>query len=402
MTVSDRLADPRLGRLNRGLLGFRVALYVAVMINIFAVDPGAPMWLVAVLVVLMLIPALPMPLLRDVRVEVGVTISLAVSFVLWWQYGPLLAIELLPINAVTVSGLLLPRRTARGILIFALGLQLAALAAEGVAGSGLILFGHPQSPGALLTRTVIGCLVAGIGFGFLTVGAVLRDYQNEIAERSRVEVRLTEVVRHKNSLINSVAHELRTPLTAVFGFSQALGDSELRLDEADRRAFARTVADESRRLVNVVDNLIVEARVKVNGLVSSVEALDLDEELRAIWTQVHPAEGWELQIEGKGSVRADRHRLRQLLTNLLDNALSVGASPLRVAITETSDRLIGEFENCGAAFQEPFGEYLPEQVPTVKGHTGLGLRAARTLAQAMSGDLHYHNGTFVLSLPSSR
>jgi K+-sensing histidine kinase KdpD len=162
------------------------------------------------------------------------------------------------------------------------------------------------------------------------------------------------------------------------------------------------VADESRRLVNVVDNLIVEARVRVSGLAATVEAIHLDEEIRSIWNQFHHDDGWELRIEGSGSVQADRVRLRQLLTNLVDNALTVGESPLRVAILEKSNVLIGHFENGGAAFLEPFSEFSPEQVPTAKGHTGLGLRAARTLAQSMSGDLQYRDGAFVLSLPTSR
>ncbi|MFN2487172.1 MAG: histidine kinase dimerization/phospho-acceptor domain-containing protein [Acidimicrobiia bacterium] len=169
-----------------------------------------------------------------------------------------MVIEILPIFSLTVSGLLLSRRGARLMVALALFLQICAIAVEVAAlGGGLPAF-H-SAGGSLVTRMVVTGLIAGVGLGFITAGAVLRDYQNEIAERSRVEVRLTELVRHKNNLINSVTHELRTPLTAVFGFSQALGDAALNLGEMDRFALARTVADESRRLVNVVDNLIVEA-----------------------------------------------------------------------------------------------------------------------------------------------
>lgn len=399
MTTPDRLADPRLGQLNRGLLGFRIALYLAVIVSLYGGESQPAPLLVAALVVFTFFPAIPVGRLLDYRIEVAVATSLAVACGLWWQYGSLLAIEFLPLFSLTVSGLLLPKRRARTMVVAALILEAAALVVAIGATAGLSWPGFHAAPDILLTRIVLTGMVAGVGIGFLRVGAVLRDYQKELAERTRTEVRLTEVVRHKNNLINSVAHELRTPLTAVFGFSSALGDAALDLGEGDRAALARTVADESRRLVNVVDNLIVEARFEATGLESSVEPVELDEEIQLIWEQFRLEHGWELRIEGAGTVWADRVRLRQLLTNLVDNAVSVGEPPLRVAITARSDLLVGQFENGGLPVFEPFGEPNAEAVPTVRGRTGLGLRAARTLARSMRGDLRYLDGAFVLSLP---
>ncbi|CAN5823534.1 hypothetical protein BH18ACT6_BH18ACT6_07390 [soil metagenome] len=402
MTVNARLADPRLARLNRGLLGFRIVLYLSVIASLFGTGARPSPYLVAALVLFTFLPALSLSWMKDVRIEVGVAISVAVSFGLWWRYGSLLAIEILPIFSLTVSGLLLSRRGARLMVALALFLQICAIAVEVAAlGGGLPAF-H-SAGGSLVTRMVVTGLIAGVGLGFVTVGAVLRDYQNEIAEGSRVEARLTKLVRHTNNLINSVAHELRTPLTAVFGFSQALGDAALNLGEMDRFALARTVADESRRLVNVVDNLIVEARVEATGLASAAEIVNLNEEILATWKQFNLEDRWQLRIEGAGAVWADRQRLRQLLTNLVENVVSVGQPLLRVAISSQHDatggRLVGEFEHGGAFIFEPFGEFSGDQSPTSKGQTGLGLRAARTLAQSMSGDLKYRDGAFLLSLP---
>ncbi|MGI8515350.1 MAG: hypothetical protein ACR2NT_09465 [Acidimicrobiia bacterium] len=186
MTVNARLADPRLARLNRGLLGFRIVLYLSVIASLFGTGARPSPYLVAALVLFTFLPALSLSWMKDVRIEVGVAISVAVSFGLWWRYGSLLAIEILPIFSLTVSGLLLSRRGARLMVALALFLQICAIAVEVAAlGGGLPAF-H-SAGGSLVTRMVVTGLIAGVGLGFVTVGAVLRDYQNEIAERSRVE-----------------------------------------------------------------------------------------------------------------------------------------------------------------------------------------------------------------------
>jgi signal transduction histidine kinase len=387
-----RLADPRFARLNRGLLGFRIALYLAVILTLLREDP--PPLLVLVLVFFTFVPALPVSSLRDVRVELGVSISLATAFGLWWLYGPTLAIEVLPLFSLTVSGLLLPRRTASRMLGIAIGMQAAAVFAEVAARSGIGLYAF-HTPGATVERLVVTGLAAGVGLGFIELGSVLRAFQSELAERSREEVRLVDLVAHKNNLVNSVAHELRTPLTAVLGFSQALGRSTSSMDEHERSSLARTVAQQSRRLVNAIDNLVVEARSEVTGLQNQEEPVDLIDELETVWKTFDLDERWELSISGAGIARADRLRVRHLLNNLLENAVGAGHSPVRVTVKSRGQVVIGTFHH-PIELLVPFGGF-GKSTPTE--NSGLALRAARTLAEAMHGELRYHEQAFELTLP---
>ena len=405
--VAERLTDPRFARLNRGLLGFRIALYVSLGASLVGIDPTPSPVLFVLLGLLALVPAIQVKALERFRVETGVSISLAVAFVLWWRFGSLIALEVLPLFSLAVSGLLLSR--ARGAVLagVAAAVQLFQLFTHWAASTGyeLPFFHTVGDRSQLYSRLVMFGLVCVVGVAFLRVGAILRDYQAELAVKTGEEVRLTEIVRHKNSLINAVAHELRTPLTAVLGLSLALGDRHLALKDEDRWALARTVADESRRLANVLENLVVEARSEATGLATKAETVDMAVEIRAIWNQLDPSSDWTLHMVGEGLVRADRLRTRHLVKNLLDNSLRHGLSPVTIDIFPSEGAVVCKFRDAGGGVDPAtearlFHEYEPESAYTKAGGTGLGLRIARILARSMGGDLLYVDGSFVLSLPA--
>ena len=335
---TDRLTDPRFARLNRGLLGFRIALYISLCASLIGIDPQPGPAVFVLLGLLALVPAIQVRSMERFRVETGVSISLVVAFLLWWRFGSLIALEVLPLFSLAVSGLLLSRFRAAVLAGVAAAIQLLQVLAHWAASNGSDLpYFHPVGDQSqLYSRFVVFGLVCVIGVAFLRVGAILRDYQVELAVTTGEQVRLTEIVRHKNSLINAVAHELRTPLTAVLGLSLALGDRQLSLKDEDRWALARTVGDESRRLANVLENLVVEARSEATGLATKSESVDLAVEIEANWAQLDPSNGWTLDVVGGGLVIADRLRTRHLIKNLLDNSIRHGRSPVRVDIGTTA------------------------------------------------------------------
>lgn len=402
---TERLTDPRFARLNRGLLGFRIALYVSLGASLIGVEPQPAPAVFVLLGLLALVPAIQVRALERFRVETGVSISLAVALVLWWRFGSLIALEVLPLFSLAVSGLLLSRFRAAVLAGVAAALQLLQVLADWAAMQGYELpyFHTVGDRSQLYSRLVVFGLVCVIGVAFLRVGAILRDYQVELALTTGEQIRLTEIVRHKNSLINAVAHELRTPLTAVLGLSLAMGDRHLSLKDEDRWALARTVADESRRLANVLENLVVEARSEATGLATKYETVDLALEIETIWGQLDPSNAWSLDVVGSGLAIADRLRARHLIKNLLDNSIRHGLSPVRVDIEAAAGLAVCTFRDAGGGVDPTvearlFHEYEPESAHTRAGGTGLGLRIARILARSMGGDLVYADGSFVLTL----
>lgn len=249
--------------------------------------------------------------------------------------------------------------------------------------------------------------LAALGVVLAVVGDSVR------AARARQDVILQGAVeesRARTQLLASVGHELRTPLTAVVGFSQVLRDGNLSKQEVD--GLIAALAREAFDLSGIVDDLLVAAREQIGEL----SVIEVRVDVRAQVAQV--LEGWERSIGQKIDVDsapdvkalADPARLRQIVRNLLTNALRYGGDHVRIEIkaapewvhVRVCDDGKGIPRNRWQRIFEPYErETGKDQQPA---SVGLGLAVSRQLARLMGGDLTYvHNGesVFELSLPKA-
>lgn len=194
------------------------------------------------------------------------------------------------------------------------------------------------------------------------------------------------------------SHELKTPLTVLSGEAEtALRDESL--PPMDRERFVSQL-DELRRLARIVDGLTLLAKADAGQITLKLEPLRFDELVREALADAQIlAEPQRIQVELAAceeiSVRGDRHRLRQLLLNLADNAVKYNQSQGRVTMSLRRDGNFAEFKiyNSGPGIPP---EILPRvfdrfyrgdlaHSPTVDG-CGLGLSIAQWIVSA-------HNGT---------
>ncbi len=386
----NRLVDHSLGRLNRGLLIFRLGLYAAVMVGLvdrLGQDSGIAIPAVAAVALLPAFPKLPG------KIEIGVGTTLVLEFVLTIAAGAFLALQFLPLFSVVVACLLLTRRAAVWALGGAVGFQLATI---------WMHVADLLPPGAEFADLIGETLLLGaVGIGFLDIGGVLRRYQAQLVTQAEEELRLTEVIEAKDQLIDSIAHEIRTPVTAVLGLSSELNSGAF--DHEETVEIAALVATESRRLAHLVDNLVYQSRSEIGTLASSGETVVLRDSLQAAW-QLLGLDSDALHVAGDESATGDRRRLEHIFVNLFDNSARHGSLPVNVEVTNGNGQVTVRFEDGGSGIasdrQKLFGRYDVESDGHRPNTIGLGLPVSRMLARHMAGDMSIDaDGAVVIVLP---
>ncbi len=229
--------------------------------------------------------------------------------------------------------------------------------------------------------------ISGVGFSEGTVYA-FRD----LTEERRVD-------ELKAEFVATVSHELRTPLAAVHGAALTLRRDDLRLDDATRDSLLQVVADQSDRLAGIVNDILLASRLETDGLVIGRERVDPAELARRVVdaARAHAPDSIAIELSAPAEappVAADPDRVRQVLGNLLDNAVkySPDGGQVVVALEETEgalrfsvlDRGIGIPATEHERIFERFYRLDPNLTRGVGG-TGLGLYICRELVRRMGG-----------------
>ena len=219
-----------------------------------------------------------------------------------------------------------------------------------------------------------------------------------VAMRDLTEERALEEARR--DFVATASHELRTPLSSVYGAARTLLNRDL--DEARRAQLLGLVASESGRLSAILDELLLASRIDARALTLSPSPCDAGALAREVveLARERAGEGVELFLAldgGTPAALADPDRLRQVLVNLVDNAIKYSpgggrvdvrvaasaAAPARVRI-EVADRGLG----IPAAERERIFDKFYRLDPSLTrgvGGTGLGLYICRQLVQGMGG-----------------
>jgi PAS domain S-box-containing protein len=219
------------------------------------------------------------------------------------------------------------------------------------------------------------------------------------AEAARVAAEAADTA--KTQLLATVSHELRTPLTAIGGYAELL-ELGLRgeLNEAQREDVQRVRAAQQHMLA-LLDDLLLYFRLGMGGLTAEVSSISLTDILGGLTSFVAPqasARRIDLRVESPVTqvrVQADVDRARQILINLLQNAVKFSPSDTKV---ELSTSIEEEFVDVSVRDRGPgisaetlasvFEPFVQLGLPTAtRGGFGLGLAISRRLAELMGGSL---------------
>jgi len=255
-------------------------------------------------------------------------------------------------------------------------------------------------------------LVALLGRLVATAVQNIRAYE---AERKRVEelARLSEL---RADFVSLVSHELRSPMAAVIGAARTLQDRWRMLSASQRESFLALIGDETSRLADLVADVLDTSRIEAGTFSYRFEEVDLG---RVVDEAVETAALAQQEVPVVGSVpgmlpaiRGDHARLRQVLGNLIENAVkySPEGGEVRVSAAAANGAVQIEVRDAGPGIPQDqqrriFEKFGRVDVPGAsKPGTGLGLFIARSIAEAHGGSLEVisgveHGSTFTLTLP---
>jgi len=247
---------------------------------------------------------------------------------------------------------------------------------------------------------------------------VVLRVRNLLATR-RLHVELARAYRHKSEFLASMSHELRTQLSSVIGFSELLlSDTSDRFDEPRRRKFLAQINSSGRYLLDLTSDILDLAEIESGHIGLRLETVMIVEVVHGVIRTMEPLAAKKAilikaDLAAAGQVEADAGKLRQMLLNLVSNAVkftpdgghvTIGARRLADTVEiSVSDDGIGIAES---EFEHLFEEFrqVDSDISREKQGTGLGLALTKRFVELHGGDIRLasevgRGNVFTLSLP---
>ena len=225
-----------------------------------------------------------------------------------------------------------------------------------------------------------------------------------------------EANRSKSEFLAVVSHELRTPLNGILGFAELL---EMEAQSADQTEYARTIHESGKHLLSVVNDLLDLSKIEAGRM----ELVPVRFALRPLIDEIAALHRGDAQ--GKGlrfdlflgenlppELCTDPTRLRQILNNLLNNAIKfTSAGWVSLSVDAAGQQLLFKVADSGCGIDPAYQPLVFEKFRQVErfatrshGGTGLGLALAREFAQMMGGEIRLESevgrgAIFTLALP---
>ncbi|RLD56278.1 MAG: hypothetical protein DRJ05_11570, partial [Bacteroidetes bacterium] len=229
----------------------------------------------------------------------------------------------------------------------------------------------------------------------------------------------------KSVFLANMSHEIRTPMNAIVGFSEILSDQDLSIKE--RKEFINYITQGSNTLMSLIEDIIDITKIEAGQIKINFAECDVDsmmDELYATFLKIKEKDGRrkvELRLNKPSygenlSISTDPSRIRQILSNLLGNALKFTSSGFIELglILDNPNQVKFYVKDTGIGIPKDKQEIVFErfgQVENEKGYgangTGLGLSISKKLAKLLGGDLTLESeegkgSTFSLGLPVIR
>ena len=227
----------------------------------------------------------------------------------------------------------------------------------------------------------------------------LGESLNRMSDSFRKKIdELERLTRLQSEFIGNVSHEVRNPIFAISGYLEALSMANLR--DEQRKRYAEKALANLQRLNALFNDLIEIARLEYREDLIRPDVFDLQELTHEVAEMLRPKaerQGLHLEVENVPVlVKADRNRIRQVLTNLIDNAIAyTEEGTIRCRFRRRLDKVRVEVVDTGRGIEEDHLDRIFERFYRINpdrsrksGGTGLGLSIVKQILQAHDEPIH--------------
>jgi len=253
----------------------------------------------------------------------------------------------------------------------------------------------------------------GLLLGRVVATAVLNIRSYEAERKTVDELRRLSALRA--DFVSLVSHELRSPMAAVIGAARTLQGRWRELTADQRESFLALIADETGRLADLISDVLDTSRIEAGTFTFAFGDVDMGELVReVVGTAAVGQDEVALRADVAGvlpRLRGDRKRLRQVLQNLVDNAVKYSSAGAEVRVSAQASngviRVDVTDDGPGVPYEDQrliFEKFGRSSGVSTKPGTGLGLFIARSIVEAHGGTLEVEStpacgATFVIELP---
>ena len=212
---------------------------------------------------------------------------------------------------------------------------------------------------------------------------------------ARIRTGLGRLEANRSQMLGTVSHELRNNLTGLMGLTEIVS-TDPSMDRAEATELVALAHQQAVDAAEIVEDLLTATRLEGSALSVGSEPVDVNREIESMMRRFS-SEGLLLEAASHAELPpalADPLRLRQILRNLVSNAVRYGGTSIRI-LTELDDdriRITVADDGDGVPPSEEATIFLPYRRSADPRHSssvGLGLWISRALAQAMGGTLEY-------------